>query len=133
MFNSGHKKKRPEMVPVTLEHIALIGAIESPWASVLLATLKDEKTPNRDKWAEPFQAVTPIQLAELMFILTRAASESKELLAKGRSRFSKKAMDYLLQYVSRPMLAMMVADKGKFILDSLNTKDGGSAGTKTSA
>ncbi|HOX58997.1 MAG TPA: hypothetical protein P5205_17685 [Candidatus Paceibacterota bacterium] len=56
------------------------------------------------------KGLTVEQLAEFMFVASHAPDELETLLNRGRAEFTKAAMDFVLQQVSRPELDFVAAN-----------------------
>jgi len=106
-------------VPITLDHLAILSKLQSPWARALGCSLAVPQTESRAAFKGALTTVTELELAEFVFVISRSAAESEDLLSRGRAAFSETAMGFALKQISREALAAIVADEAKLLIASV--------------
>ncbi len=99
-------------VSPTFRHLGILDRLGSPWVSAELVAAQRSGSRSGVELAfrRAMKGLTVEQLAEFMFVASHAPDELETLLNRGRAEFTKAAMDFVLQQVSRPELDFVAAN-----------------------
>lgn len=106
---------------LTLEHVGILKAISSPWSEANRELILIRRTPANAEAAfkRAFRGLTVAHLAEYRFVTSHPAAESRALLIRGRSEFTKAAMAFVETMLPLGTLSQLVADGGALLIPTM--------------